>query len=55
MSERPEPDYIETVPDDVDSPAYHEEDDDDEEEEESKYKNPFNEDLSFPSPVACMH
>ena len=51
MSERPDPDYVEPVPDDAESPAYQDDDETDAEESRSEI-NPFHEDLEFPQPVS---
>lgn len=34
MSERPDPDYVEPVPDDAESPAYRDDDEEDDDEDE---------------------
>ncbi|AVE16848.1 hypothetical protein AL522_22900 [Pantoea vagans] len=50
MSERPDPDYVEPIPDDAESPAYRD-DEEDEESPEGGEKNPFNDDKDFPNPA----
>lgn len=48
MSERPEPEYVEPVPDDAESPAYRDEDDKEEVQDVTDDKNPFHGDVDFP-------
>lgn len=51
MSERPDPDYVEPVPDDAESPVHRDEDDEEEEQDETDDNNPFHEDVDFPNPA----
>lgn len=50
MSVRPDPDYVEPIPDDAESPVYRD-DDEDEDSPEGEEKNPFNDDKDFPNPA----
>jgi len=50
MSERPDPDYVEPLPDDAESPAY-QDDEEEDDEYEGNIKNPFNDDKDFPNPA----
>ncbi|MEN4608716.1 MULTISPECIES: hypothetical protein [Pantoea] len=50
MSERPDPDYVEPLPDDAENPAYRDNEEDDE-GSEGVDKNPFNDDKDFPNPA----
>ncbi|GME46004.1 MULTISPECIES: hypothetical protein [Pantoea] len=50
MSERPDPDYVEPVPDDAESPVYRDNEEADD-ESEADVKNPFNDDRDFPAPA----
>lgn len=55
MSERPDPDYVEPVPDDAESPAYEDDDEEDSDKQRDDLKhgdkNPFNGDVEFPNPA----
>lgn len=52
MSERPDADYVEPLPDDAESPAYRDnEEEEDDDESEGVDKNPFNDDKDFPNPA----
>ncbi|MBK5013911.1 hypothetical protein [Pantoea sp. S62] len=51
MSERPDPDYVEPLPDDAESPAYRDDDEEDQKSPGGGEKNPFNDDKDFPNPA----